>query len=273
MVDAPETTDTSGAPLRGRSVIVTRTSEQSGELTAPLVALGAEVVACPVIEIVDPPDFGPIDQALGHVSDYDWIVFTSANAVRRFFVRLDSSGGSPASLVDPLIAAVGDSTARVLRTFGVEADFVPPMDFRAEAISEEFVSRGVGPGWRILIPRALEAREVLPDTLRSLGAVVDVAPVYRTVQAKPCEEVVDRLRAGGFDAITFTSPSTVRNFLSMLRSVGLDPADVMSGMTAASIGPVTTRALSDAGFGASVEAYPSTIPVLVEQLVDHLRVS
>lgn len=273
MSDAPHSTDASGAPLRGRSVIVTRTREQSGEIAGPLEALGAEVVACPVIEIVDPPDFGPLDEALAHVSDYDWIIFTSANAVRRFFARLETSGGSLASLVDPKVAAVGDSTARVLREFGVEADFVPPMDFRAEAVSEEFVRRGVGPGWRILVPRALEAREVIPDTLRSLGAIVDVAPVYRTVQATPCDDVVERLRAGGFDAVTFTSPSTVRNFIAMLRSAGLDPAEVMAGLSIASIGPVTTSALSDAGFGAAVEAHPSTVPVLVEQLAERLRVS
>lgn len=260
-----------GAPLRGRSVVVTRTREQSADLTEPLQALGAEVVACPVIEVIDPPDFSVIDEAVTRLREYDWVVFTSTNAVRRFFARLEALGVSPDGLREPLLAAVGESTAKVLAKNGFTADFVPPMSFRAEALAEEFVSRGVGPGWHVLIPRALEAREVLPETLRALGAIVDVAPVYRTVPARPCDDVVDRLRGGGFDAVTFTSPSTVRNFLLLLRNVGLDPDDVMARMAAASIGPVTTKALEDAGYSATVEAQPSTVPELVEAIRRHFE--
>lgn len=270
MAHAPAHRDASGAPLSGRSVVVTRAAEQSRELAGPLEALGAEVVACPVIEIVDPPDFAPVDEAISRLSKYDWVVFTSANAVRRFFARLDAVGGSRDSLASLQLAAVGESTARVLASFGFTASFVPPMSFRAEALAEEFVARGVGLGWRVLIPRALDAREVLPETLRGLGAVVDVAPVYQTLPATPCAETLERLRDGGFDAVTFTSPSTVRNFLALLQEAGLDPSEVMAQVAAASIGPVTSEALRGSGFEAAVEAHPSTVAALATELAAHL---
>ncbi len=258
------------APLSGRSIVVTRTREQASELAGPLEALGAEVVACPVIEVVDPPDFELIDDALSRLREYDWVVFTSANAVRRFFTRLEDRGFSADELAHPKLAAVGDATARVLAARGHTADFVPPSSFRAEALAEEFVARGVGPGWHVLIPRALEAREVLPETLRLLGAIVDVAPVYRTVPATPEPATVERLRSGGFDAVTFTSPSTVRNFTALLRRAGVDPADAMSRVVIASIGPVTTVALREAGIRVDLEAQPSTIEALVDALAAYL---
>lgn len=273
MAHAPDTSHVSGAPLSGRSVVVTRTAEQSRDLVAPLQALGAEVVACPVIEIVDPPDFAPVDEAVARLSEYHWVIFTSTNAVRRFFARLDAVGGSRDDLCRAKLAAVGESTARVLSEFGFEADFVPPMSYRAEALAQEFVARGVGPGWRLLMPRALRAREILPQTLRDAGAIVDVAPVYETIPAQPCPQTVERLKSGGFDVVTFTSPSTVRNFIALLEREGLEAAQVMAGIAAASIGPVTTAALREAGYDAAVEAEPSTIPRLVEQIAEHFEAS
>lgn len=272
MIDSTDNAKTSGAPLCGRSVVVTRTRAQSAQIADLLEALGAEVVACPVIEIVDPPDAGPIDTAIAHLAEYDWVVFTSTNAVRRFFAKLEGAGKSFGDLIGCKTAAVGTSTAAALGEFGVTPDFVPPEDFRAEALADEFVRRGAESGWRVLVPRALKAREVLPDALRALGATVDVAPVYMTVPATPCPETIERLARGGFDAVTFTSPSTVRNFLALLRHEGLDPEAVMGSVAAASIGPVTTKALNDAGFEAAVEAQPSTVPVLVERLGEYLAV-
>ena len=170
------------------------------------------------------------------------------------------------------VAAVGRATADRLAELGIPADLVPG-DYRAEGLADAFVSMGAGEGWRFLIPRALEAREVLRDTLEPLGAVVDVVPVYRTVPATPAPDMVSRLASGGFDVVTFTSPSTVRNFLAMLHAGGLDPRAVLTGVVTASIGPVTTAALVEAGFDADIEADPSTVPALVDAIVARLGAS
>ncbi len=259
----------SGAPLAGRSVVVTRTREQSRALAEPLEALGAEVIACPVIAIVDPPDTGPIDGAIERLGEYDWVVLTSTNAVERFLARMETLGRATSELAATQVAAVGEATARALRARGVEVALAPPKEFRAEALVDEFAARGVGEGARVLVPRAVEAREVLPEALRERGAVVDIAPVYMTVPAEPDPAVIERLRAG-VDAVTFTSPSTVRNFLTLVRSAGLDPETLLAESVLASIGPVTTDALVAAGLRADVEADPSTIPALVDALAKRL---
>lgn len=269
MAAQPANQVSSGAPLAGRSVVVTRTDEQSRALAAPLEALGAEVVACPVIAIVDPADLAPMSRAIDGLATYDWVVFTSANTVDRFLGRLLINDPTAEALTHVQIAAVGSATARRLGRFGVEPDLVPE-DFRAEGLVDEFVAMGAGPGWRILLPRALEAREILPETLRDLGAEVDVVAVYQTVPAEPDPATVERLRAGGFDAVTFTSPSTVRNFVALLSAAGLEVPDVMGGVVKASIGPVTTDALAAAGFSADVEAQPSTVERLVDVLAERL---
>ncbi|MDZ4168071.1 MAG: uroporphyrinogen-III synthase [Coriobacteriia bacterium] len=256
-------------PLAGRSVVVTRTREQSRSLAAPLEALGAEVIVCPVIAIVDPPDTGPADEAIAHLGEYDWVVLTSVNAVERLLALMGACGCSLDALAATQVAAVGDATAQALEDAGVTVGLLPPEEFSAEGLIDEFVARGVGPGWRILVPRALKAREVLPQTLRGLGAVVDVVPVYQTVAAEPDPKVVERLRQG-VDAVTFTSPSTVRNFLAVLEAAGLVVDATLGHTVLASIGPVTSEALVEAGLVADVEADPSTVPALVDALAARL---
>lgn len=263
-----------GAPLAGRSVVVTRSMEQSADLARPLEALGATVIACPVIDIVEPPEPERVERAIAELTSYDWVVLTSTNAVERFFGH-EAFGGDPASSVTEAgvrVAAVGRATADRLAQLGIAVDLVPA-DYRAEGLAEAFVDMEAGEGWRFLIPRALEAREVLRDTLEPLGAVVDVVPVYRTVPARPSSEVAARLATGGFDVVTFTSPSTVRNFVTMLVAGGLDPSVVLSGVVRASIGPVTTAALAEAGFEPTVEADPSTVPVLVDAIAEWFSAS
>jgi uroporphyrinogen III methyltransferase/synthase len=250
-------------------VVVTRTREQSNALAAPLEALGAQVIACPVIAIVEPPDAEPVTAAIDALGSYDWIVLTSTNAVDRFFDRVAAAEGGAEALDRVKLAAVGSATAARMRKRGLVPDLVPE-EFRAEGLAEAFCAMGAGPGWRVLLPRALEGRDVIPDELREVGAQVDVVAVYRTVPAEPDPAVVARLRDGHVDAVTFTSPSTVRNFLDLLRRAGLDPATTLGGVALASIGPVTTDALLDAGLEATVEAAPSTVEALVEALVGYL---
>ncbi len=262
-------TGTAG-PLEGRSVIVTRRHDQAASLAEPLEALGAEVVAFPVIDIVPPENWTPADEAARRIEDYDWVVFTSANAVAEFLNRASAvTGDEPVHvLAKPWVAAVGKSTARTLEAIGVQVDLVPE-DARAEGLATAFDEMGAGPGWKVLIPRAEEAREVLPDALRASGAEVDVVVVYRTVPAEPDPAVVERLRAGGVDAVTFTSGSTVRHFVERLADAGLDPSGQMEHLVVASIGPVTTRALEKRGFHADVEAAEATMGSLAAALAAH----
>lgn len=264
----PTSSDTLGAPLSGRSVVVTRTREQSAALADPLAALGATVTACPVIAIVEPPDPGPVSEAIRHLAEYDWVVLTSANAVDRFLDRVVFTDRTACALDSVRIAVVGSATARALERRGVTADLVPA-DFRAEGLVAELARLGAGAGWRVLIPRALEAREILPDTLREMGCRVDVAPVYRTVPAPLCDALAELLARGPLDIVAFTSPSTARNFMAMLAQAGVDPVSALGSATIASIGPVTSDAVRALGFSAAIEPAESTVPALVEAIVAH----
>ena len=259
-------------PLEGRSVIVTRRPEQAEALTKPLEALGAEVVAFPVIDIVPPDDWAPADHSIAEIEEYDWVVFTSANAVAEFLNRASAITGDEAMhvLAKPWVAAVGKSTAATLESIGVVVDLIPE-SAHAEGLVAAFDELGAGPGWKVLIPRAEEGREVLPDALREMGAEAHVVPVYRTVPVEADPAIVERLRDGQIDAVTFTSGSTVRHFLERIAEAGLDPAEQMERLVVASIGPVTTKALARRGFVADVEAPEATMAWLAAALGEHYR--
>jgi uroporphyrinogen III methyltransferase / synthase len=272
----------SALPLAGRSVVITRTREQADALARPLEAMGAEIVAFPVIAIMDPEDWGAVDAAIEQLSGYDWIVLTSTNAVDRFLARL----AAPASAHAPWevagtqsaraalaqagvrVAAVGAATAARLDDSGVAVDLVPE-DFRAEGLVDAFRELGAGEGWRVLIPRAAEAREILPETLREMGCEVDVTPVYRTVPAEPDPAALARIERGGIDVVTFTSGSTVRNFLQVLEAAGVDPLGVLNRSVVASVGPVTSAGLHKRGVRVDVEPAESTMSALAEAIAEH----
>lgn len=260
--------DNTGAPLSGRSVIVTRTAAQALSLVEPLEALGAEVLAFPVLETVDPEDWTPVDSAIANLASYDWVVLTSTNGIDRFLRRFKVAGGSREAILSVKFAAVGSATAEKLARHGLPPALVPA-DFRAEGLVEAFRALGAGPGWRVLIPRAEEARELLPDALREMGCEVDVVSVYRTQVAVPDPGVIARLREGSVDAVTFTSGAIARGFVSAIEGEGLDPRKVMDRLTVASIGPVTTDELTRLGYSADVEATVSTMSSLVDALAMH----
>lgn len=265
---ANDTITESGAPLAGRSVVVTRAREQASSLVSALEGLGAQVVAFPVIEIVEPDHIEPVRSAIRRLETYDWVVLTSANGVERFFAQVAEIDDPAEVLSRVKVAAVGTATAERMRRFGVVPDLVPD-DFRAEGLAEAFRAMGAGPGWRVLMPRAQEGREVLQDALRALGAEIEVVAVYRTVPAAADPAVIERLR-DGVDAVTFTSPSTVRNFFAFLEAAGFDADELMAHTIAASIGPVTTEALQAHGYSAAVEAAPSTVEVLAAAIAARL---
>ena len=266
-------------PLSGRRVVVTRPPGQAESMARRLRELGAEPVACPTIRIVPPQDSDPLHRAARTAGAYSWIVFTSVNGVDRFADALEHQGADPeeALAAGARVAAIGPSTAeRVVERFGVEPDVVPD-EYRAEALVlaiRRHTAAGTGTdvaaedggqelaGERILLPRAAEARAVLPERLEAAGAVVDEVAAYRAVP--PDEEelapVREQLRAGEIDWLTFTASSTVRNFVSLL---GADPG----GARVAAIGPITAGTARELGLTVDVVAEEYTVPGLLEALV------
>ena len=205
-------------PLAGRRVAVTRAREQAVELVRELEALGAEVVAAPTIRIARLVDLTALRAALTRDPPYDWIVFTSQNAVHAVCDQLPEWDLAPRDVARAAVAAIGPATAEALVRHGVVPDLVPDR-FVAEAVVTSLAARGDVRGKTILLPRAREARDALPDGLRVLGAVVDVIPVYQTI----CETgdgsgLAAELLAGRIDLVTFTSSSTVRGFVDLVGS-------------------------------------------------------
>jgi len=229
-------------------------------LAAKLEALGAEVLLAPTIRIEPPENPAPLDDAI-HASKsgkYDWIVFTSVNAVEAFF-------GRAAEAPNAHYAAIGPATAEALETRGLNADIVPGRHV-AEDVFEALRRHTDLFGKRFLLPQADIAREALPRMLREAGTEVDVVSAYRTVpDAEGAARANELVRTGATDAVTFTSASTVRGFLS-----SADEA-VRARLTPASIGPITSAALRDAGVEPATEAKRYTAEGLVEALVEYFE--
>lgn len=248
-------------PLFGKTVIVTRARAQASELTKKLEAQGAKVIEVPAIKIVPAADYAPLDQAIGELNAYKWLVFTSANGVDYFFQRLLQAGKDARALASVKLAAIGSATAQALADRGLTADLVPSA-YKAEELAEA-LARQIAKGDKILIARAKVAREVLPESLRKLGAQVDVVTAYET--AADCEnrdELLAALRDGSASVVTFTSSSTVTNLLKIL---GEDKALLQKAALAA-IGPVTAATLRQHGLTPAIEAEKYTIDGLMQAI-------
>ncbi len=255
-------------PLFGRKIVVTRSREQASDLSDRLRKLGALPIEIPTIEILPPENYDDLDHCAGRLGEYDWIIFTSANGVLFFIRRLMEIGRDIRDLKGPRIAAIGPRTAEELEGLRIRVDFVPK-EYRAEAIYQGMRKEDLD-GKRILIPRAKVARDVLPAELRKAGARVDVVEVYRTIRPESgVERVRDLLEKNQVAAVTFTSSSTVTNFVELL---GKEKASkLMRGTIAASIGPVTAETARSFGIEPAVGPKDYTIPALVESLVDYFR--
>lgn len=257
-------------PLAGRRIVVTRSRAQARVLRELLEADGAEAVEVPAIRIAPPNDYGPVDAAIDRLAEYDWVVFTSQNAVEAFLDRLrQARAGGIGDLERVRIAVIGPATAQALQARGLRPSLAP-QQFVAEALVEAFAvevaagaQRGDLRGTHILLPRAAEARSVLPDGLRALGASVDVVPVYRVEVERDQHPQMWRGLSSGVDAVTFTSPSTVRNFLELL---GADASRFVGGALVACIGPVTAAAAGSCGLRVGLVADTYTVPGLVDAL-------
>ncbi len=242
------------ASLTGCRIIVTRAAKQAGELVTGLEALGAEVVHFPTIEIREPLDWSPLDRALSNLSSYDWLAFTSANAVELFLKRLDDQGHGRAELISHKVCAVGSRTAGRLALEKISVHLTPER-FTAEALVEEFIKKfGTGQrlrGSRMLLPASNIARDSLRPALARIGVEVDVVEAYRTVMPEtPTDEAVAMLCAA--DYIVFTSPSTISNLATILETE--DISKLLEQTAVACIGPVTAETASE--YGLSVKIMP-----------------
>jgi len=261
-------------PLTGLRVLVGRARHQASALSAGLRKKGAQVIEIPFIEIRQPRSFRPLDHALQNLRHYDWLILTSVNGVEAMWERIKKIGLSKGQLLHLHIAAIGPATKKSIERHGLKVDVIPA-EYVAESVVRTLHSRVKEK--RVLLVRAKVARDVIPRELRSAGARVDVVEAYETVAPKSSRR---RLRAAlknsrRPDFVTFTSSSTVRNFVALL---GGDAAPargkecprhtgLLEGIKFASIGPVTSGTLREFGLPVSIEAKEYTIPGLIRAIV------
>jgi uroporphyrinogen III methyltransferase / synthase len=257
-------------PLFGKRVLVTRARDQAGDLAERLTDLGAEVVLAPMIRIDPPADPEPLQQAAAHSDEFDWVVFTSVNAVEAFMIALMDGTRDVRALKGLRICAVGPATAARLAGYSLKVDLVPE-EFRAEAVAAALLAHVPLPGARVLLPRADIGREVIGDALRGAGAIVTEVIAYRTVPADEHTgsgpDVYGMLLEGRIDVVTFTSASAVKNFSSLY---GADQAaDLLRKTVVATIGPATAAAARQVGIEVSVQPASYTVPALVDAIAAH----
>lgn len=245
-------------PLAQRRILVTRTRHQASGLATQLESLGATVVLIPTIEIVPPETYAPLDAALSHLAAFDWLIFTSANAVEVFQQRRNPA------IAPKRIATIGPATARAVEGIGLTADLVPPR-YVAESLAAELTPYAAHA--HMLLIRAAEARDTLPESLRAAGAAVTIAEAYRNqipADAAPALQSIFASKNDCPDAITFTSASTARNFFALLEAARLT---LPEKIVLTSIGPITSQTMRDLGHPPHIEATEHTIPALVHALV------
>jgi uroporphyrinogen III methyltransferase/synthase len=257
-----------GAPLAGKRIVITRARSQASRLARSIEELGGEVIEFPTIDIQPPESYAALDDAITRIDSYDWLIFTSVNGVEQFLSRLQKSGKSLTELKDVNIAAIGPETATRLAAAGCQGCIVPKR-YQAEGILET-LNPAVMRGKRVLIARAAKARELLPETLRQWGATVDVIAAYRTViPATDGSALENLLQAHGVDMITFTSSSTVANFVQLFPRQSL--ASLLDGVAVACIGPITRKTVEEMGGHTDVVSKEFTIPGLVRAIVDYFE--
>ncbi len=248
-------------PLFGKRILVTRSRAQASRLTAGLEDLGADCLEAPAIRIQPPADnYAALDRAIGGLADFDWIIYTSANGVEHFFSRLLEAGMDSRSLCGKKICAIGSATAQALEKYGIKADIVPN-EYRAEGILSAMYGK-LKEGDKVLLPRAAEARSILPEELKRQGADVVVATAYETVAGEADGTALsEELANGTIDAVTFTSSSTVKNLLKLL---GDNAPELLKNVKIAAIGPITAETCKQNGLQVTVQAQEYTIDGLIQ---------
>ena len=258
-------------PLAARTVVVTRAASQAGDFVIELENYGANVIVCPTIEIAEPESYERLDEAIDHLYGYDWLIFTSANAIDFFLRRLNYRGVNVEELDEIKVCAIGQASADKLRDAHVHVDVIPA-HAKAEGVFAALIEFAGGSdqlrGLNILLPRAAVGRDYLPKALEDAGARVDVVTAYRTV----VPENLDRGRlsamlAGSADCIAFTSSSTVKNLALLFDTHDL--SKVLGGLAIACIGDITAATAEEYGLRVDIQPDQSTVKVLAQAIADY----
>lgn len=253
-------------PLFGKKIVITRARAQASSMVATLNRLGAQCIEIPTIRIEPPDDLTPLKTAIEHITAYNWLVFTSVNGVKFFFDTLFDMGKDVRILGHLKFACIGPVTKERLREYGIISDILPDT-YRAESVVDAFCGVEIK-GQKVLLPRAKKARTILPEELDKMGADVDEVVAYETGLCDDGKtELISLLKAGEIDAVTFTSSSTVSNFMSLLESE--DTRNLMKRVAVASIGPITSDTARSLGIEPDMEAEEYTIDGLTRALLDH----
>ena len=247
-------------PLFGKKIVITRDRTQAEELAEPLRELGAEAILLPAIEIHEPEDPTPLDQAIARLRTYDWLIFTSVNGVRYFMDRLDKSPRDLRALSGLKICTIGPATKAAVQALHLKVDLMPK-EYVAESLVAAFTEENLN-GRRILLPRAAVARDVVPHELENRGASVDVVEAYRTIAPADLVERAAEVLERKPDWIAFGSSSAVKNLAAAA------PAAFLREVKIASIGAVTSATVREYGLEVDAEAKPYTMEGLIAALVD-----
>ncbi len=251
-------------PLLGKKIVVTRARPQASGLTRLLTEYGAECLECPTIRIAPPDDWSLLDRCLEVLPQYDWLAFTSVNGVAWFFHRLREKGLDSRALGHLKTAVIGPATEKKLGEYGLAADILPD-SYRAEAVVAAFRDYPLE-GRKILLPRAAEARPVLPEELTKMGAAVDEVPVYYTRRDRSAaDKLLTALENREVDLVTFTSSSTVKNFRSLLPESAAER--LLAGVAIAVIGPITAETAAEEGLTVHIAAEDYTIEGLCQAIL------
>jgi len=271
------------APLRDIRVLVTRARQQADQLSSRLTEVGAEVIEVPVIRIGPPDSWQPLDAALRHLEEYDWVIFASVNSVESCLARLGYAGKKIEDLQSLRLAAIGPATAEAMSLCGLQPTFCPSQ-FVGEVLVNEFPGYPTLSGVKILWPRTNVGRQLVVDKLQEAGAQVDVVPSYKTSEPEDKEAVAGLLfqmiRERRIDVITLASAQSARNFASLLelglkRAAGkqgallVTLAELLANVRVATIGPETAAATRKVLNKVDIEAEQYTIDGLVQALVQH----
>jgi len=271
IVNHAQKTSTTNQPLAGRTVVITRASNQADEFVAELEGYGAEVIVCPTIEICALDNYERLDEAIEHLYGYDWIIFTSVNGVDYFFKRLTAADRAISELDELRVCAIGEATGDRLRDLHIHVDVIPE-EFKAEGVFgalERFVGGTKAlQGLNVLIPRASVARDYLPQALEQAGARVDVVSAYRTALPEDLDRGhVAAMLSGSADCIAFTSSSTVTNLGRLFDTQDLSNA--LAGVVIACIGDITATTARNFGLQVEIQPQQFTIPSLARAIAEY----
>ena len=265
-------------PLSSQRILIGRARHQAGTLAAALRERGADVLEIPFIEIRPPRSYRPLDESLGRLAEYDWLILTSVNGVDALRTRLSKLSISPRKLRHLKIAAIGPATKKAIERLGLNVDVVPEQ-YVAESVVKSLRKRVRGT--RVLLARARVARDVIPRKLQQLGADIDVVEAYETVLPESSRKGLRTVLSSPAQrptVITFTSSSTVRNFMALFDPRmpdgrrGRPHQSLLDGIRLASIGPVTSATMKQLGLPVHIQASQYTIPGLVQAIVGACRV-